>query len=216
REAFEHGERAYLKKLAASDEIDNFPPSTVILLVSALAHADAKESALEALRKAQRQHPADVWLNLALAEGLALEPATRAEAIGFYRAALACRPDSFAIHFILGHALQEQGKPRQAADLFRRATQLRPDSAWAHLLLGGALVRLDKLPEALAEFRRAVQLKPRSDPPTLPDAGGLRGPERLVELDDRLPAVLRPGSQPRDAAECARFAPVCRFPRLEA
>src|SRR5262249_5679366 len=150
REAFERGERAYLLKLAASDEIDRFPPSTVILLVSALARADAKESPLEVLRKAQRQHPDDVWTNMALAEVLSLEPATRGEAIGFYRAALACRPDSFAIHFVLGGALQEQGEPRQAAEVFRRATRLRPDSAWAHFLLGGALGRPGRLPPALA------------------------------------------------------------------
>ncbi len=215
REAFESGQRAYLKDLAASDEIDRLPPSTVLLLVSALAHADAKEIALGALRKAQRQHPDYVWTNLALAEILSVEPATRGEGIGFYRAALACRPDSFAIHFVLGHALQEQGEPRQAADVFRRATQLRPNSAWAHLLLGGALVRLDKLSEGLGEFRRAVQLKPRFDPLALPDADWFRQPERLVELDDKLLAVLRGEVQPRDAAEHAEFAFVCRFRGLE-
>src|SRR5262249_28193475 len=40
--------------------------------------------------------------------------------------------------------------------------------------------------------------------------------ERLVELDDRLPAVLRGESQPRDATERAEFALVCRFHELEA
>src|SRR5262249_44972521 len=155
----------------------------------------------EVLRKAQRQHPDDVWTNMALAEILSVEPATRGEGIGFYRAALACRPDSFAIHFVLGHALQEQGEPRQAAEVFRRATHRRPDAAWAPFPRGGALVALDRLPEALAEFRRAVQLKPRSAPPTLPDRDWFREPERLVELDDRLPAVLRGESQPRDDAE---------------
>jgi serine/threonine protein kinase/tetratricopeptide (TPR) repeat protein len=216
REAFARGERAYLQKLATSDEIDHFPPSTILLLVSALAHAGATESAVEVLRKAQRQHPDDVWTNMALAEVLSVEPATRGEAIGFYRAALACRPASFAIHFILGHALQEQGKPEQAAELFRRATQLKPDSPWAHFLLGGALVRLDRLPEGLAEFRRAVQLQPRFDAPTPQGADGLRPIKRLVELDDRLPAVLRGEVQPRDAAERAEFALACRFRELEA
>jgi tetratricopeptide (TPR) repeat protein len=216
REAFERGERAYLKKLAASDEIDRFPPSTVLLLVSALADADAPESALAVLRKAQRQHPDDVWTNMALAEILSVEPATRGEGIGFYRAALACRPGSFAIHFILGHALQQHGKPRQAAEVFRRATQLKPDSLWAHMLLGANLACLNELPEALAAFRRAVQLKPRFDPATRQDASGFREAECLVELDDRLPAVLRGESQPRDAAERAGFAVVCRFHRLDA
>jgi tetratricopeptide (TPR) repeat protein len=171
---------------------------------------------LQVLRKAQRQHPDDVWTNIALAQVLSAEPATRGEAIGFYRAALACRPHSLAIHFLLGNTLHEQGKPRQAAEVFRRTTQLKPDSPWAHMLLGGALVQLNKLPEALAEFRRAVQLGPRFDPPAQQDADGFRQIQRLVELDDRLPAVLRGESQPRDAAERAGFAFVCRFHGLDA
>src|SRR5262249_59241376 len=126
------------------------------------------------------------------------------------------RRETSATPSVRGGPPREQGEPPRAAEVFRRAPRLSPDSAWAHFLLGGALVRVERLPEALAEFRRAVQLKPRSDPPTLPDAGGLRGPERLVELDDRLPAVLRRESQPRDADECAEFALVCRFRELEA
>jgi serine/threonine protein kinase/tetratricopeptide (TPR) repeat protein len=215
REAFERGDRAYLKELAGSDQIDRFPPSTVILLVFALARTDGSETALTVLRKAQGQHPDHVWINLALAEILAAEPATKAEAIGFYRAALACRPDSVAIHIILGNILQEQGQARQAAEAFRRATQLKPDSPWAHLLLGAALVRLDKLPEALTAFRRAVQLKPR-DPPAAPDRDWFREPERLVELDDQLPGIIRGEYQPRDAVERAEFALACQFRELHA
>jgi tetratricopeptide (TPR) repeat protein len=216
REAFERGQRGYLEELAASGETDRFPPSTVLLLVSALAQADARDSARKVLRKAQRQHPDDVWTNLALAEFLFAGPATRGEAIGFYRAALACRPDSFAIHFILGHALQQQGNMRESAEVFRRATQLRPDSPWAHLLLGGALMNQGKLPEALAEFRRAVQLKRRLGSSSGSAARWFREPERLVELDDRLPAILRGEARPRDAAERAEFALVCQFRELEA
>jgi hypothetical protein len=216
REAFERGDRALLKELAASGDIDRYPPSTVVLLAHALAQADARGSALEVLRKAQRQHPEDVWMNLALADSLSEEVATRGEAIGFCRAALACRPHSLNIHFFLGHTLQEQGKAREATEVLRRAVQLKPDSAWAHLLLGDALGCLDKLPEALAEYRRAVQLKPRLDPLPPSDADWFRRAERLVELDDRLSAVLRGEAQPRDAAERAEFAFVCRFRDLNA
>jgi tetratricopeptide (TPR) repeat protein len=191
RKALERGERAYLTELAASDEVDRFPPATAILLVSALGRVDARESGLRVLRKTQEQHPDDVWTNLALGDTLSEKPETRGEAIGFYRAALACRPDSFAIHIILGHALQEQGKPRHAAAIFRRASQLKPDSPWAHVLLGNVLVCLNNASEALAAYRRAVQFKPRLDPPDLADQDWFRQAERLVELDDRLPAVLR-------------------------
>src|SRR5262249_2769730 len=120
REAFVRGERAYLQKLATSDEIDHFPPSTILLLVSALAHAGAGGGAAGVRRGPQRKPPDDVWTTMALAETVPAERATGGEAIVFYRAALARRPASFAIHFILGHALQEQGKPEQAAEVFRR------------------------------------------------------------------------------------------------
>jgi tetratricopeptide (TPR) repeat protein len=216
RDAIESGQGTLLMKLSASDEIDRLPPTTAFLLASALVSTGAKGTAVEVVRKAQQLHPDDFFINLVLAEALIQEPATRGEGIGFYRAALACRPQSFAVHLVLGHTLQEQGKARQAADVFRRATQLRPDSAWAHFLLGGALQHLDRLPEALDEYRRAVQLNLKFEPSAAPAPEWLREAERLVKLDDKLPAVLRGEVRPRDAAELTEFAFVCRFRELEA
>src|SRR5262249_776666 len=150
-----------------------------------------------------------------LAEGLREDDATRGEAIGFCRAALAARPHSMSIRFFLADALQQQGKVRQAVEVLREATRLQPDSPWAHLLLGYALAGADNLPEALAELRRAVQLKPRLGAATQQDADEFRQAERLVELYDKLPAVLRGDVQPRDAAERAEYADACRFRELE-
>jgi tetratricopeptide (TPR) repeat protein len=209
REAIVRGRLAELKELAASGEIDRLRPSTVTLLAGALARADAKPVAVEVLRNAQQQHSDDVWLNLALGGLLFEEPETREEAIGFCRMALACRPDSIAIHVMLGDALQRQERPHQAAAVLRRAARLNPDSPWVHLRLGEVLVSADRGPEALDEWRRAVQLKRRLDPQALPDADRFREAERLVDLDDRLPSVLSGDLRPRDAAELAGFADVC-------
>jgi serine/threonine protein kinase len=218
RDAVEHERATPMKELAASDEIDHLPPSTLVLLAYALIHFDARPSAVEMLRRAQQQHPDDVWTNLVLADCLSREPATSGEAVGFLRAALVGRPHSVIIRFFLGNALQQQGKPRQALDVFRRAAQLQPDSPWTHLLLGDALLCTDELSEALAEFRRAVRLNARFDapPPPEPDASWFRQVERWVELDDKLPVVLRGEAQPRDAAERAAYAFVCRLRGLEA
>jgi tetratricopeptide (TPR) repeat protein len=219
REAFERGQVTLLKELAASDEIDRLPPSTVGLLAYALAHFDARASVVEMLLRAQQQHPDHLWTNLALAESLSAEPATGEEAAGFLRAALACRPHSIIIRYFLGGALQQQGRPRQATAVFRHAVRLQPDSPWAHLLLGNALLCECRMPEALAEFRRAVQLNARLDAPAPPeptDASWFRQVQRWVQLDDRLPAVLGGEAQPRDAAERAEYAFVCRFHELEA
>jgi serine/threonine protein kinase/tetratricopeptide (TPR) repeat protein len=219
REALERGRLADLKELAASDEIDRFPPSTVILLADVLmgAGTGGRASAVAMLRKAQQQRPDDVWMNLGLAAILVARQETRSEAIGFCRAALAGRPHSFMIHLWLGQALTEDGKHREAAAALRRAAQLKPDSPWVHLLLGDVLASLEEDgPEALAEYRRAVQLKPGFDNAASPNADWFRRTERLVEADDRLPAVLRRAVRPRDAAERVDLAFVCRLRRLEA
>jgi serine/threonine protein kinase/tetratricopeptide (TPR) repeat protein len=215
REAFQHGQTAALKKLAASDEIDHFPPATLVLLANALVHADARDRAVEVMRLAQQQHPDDVWVNTVLGEALSQKPQTREEAIGFYRAALARRPHSFAIHFALGHALHKQGKPHEAAAVLRRAARLKPDSPRVYLLLGEIMEGAGKLPEALAEYRRVVQFRAQLDPTAL-SADWFRQIERLVKADDRLPAVLRGEVRPRDAAELVEFALACRFRELEA
>src|SRR5262249_52888265 len=148
--------------------------------------------------------------NLALAEVLSEKPATREEGIGFYRAAQACRPQNFAVLLALGNALLEQGWSRQAVDVLRRASQLKPDSAEVLCHLGEALLRLNQLPEGLAEFRRAVQLKPDLAAHWFPRVA------RLVELDNKLPAVLRGEAQPRNPVERAELAFVCQFHGLYA
>jgi tetratricopeptide (TPR) repeat protein len=171
--------------------------------------------AVEMLREAQRLHPNDVWANLALGEALSHKPESRGEAIGFCRAALACRPNSFAIHVFLGHTLKEHGRPRQAAAVLRRAAELKPNSYRVHLLLGDVLVDLEKGPQALAEYRQAVQLIPTIGP-NKQEADWFRQIQLLVEADDRLPAVLRREIQPRDASDRVELAFVCRLRKLEA
>jgi tetratricopeptide (TPR) repeat protein len=152
---------------------------------------------------------------MGLGSVLSQEQEAQGEAVGFCRAALACRPDSFALHLVLGDALRQQGKPLQAAAALRRAARLNPDSPQAHLLLGEVLTGLDRGPEALAEFRRAVQLRPSFDAAS-PDAERFRQAERLVEADDRLPAVLRGEARPRDAADRVELAFACHLRELYA
>src|SRR5262249_41541726 len=57
REALESGERQALEERAASDKVDGLPPSTLLLLASALMKAQARERAGAVLRRAQQLHP---------------------------------------------------------------------------------------------------------------------------------------------------------------
>jgi tetratricopeptide (TPR) repeat protein len=60
----------------------------------------------------------------------------------------------------LGNALQDLGKPAEAAVEYREAIRLQPDFPEAHNNLGVALQALGKLSEALAEYWVAIRLRP--------------------------------------------------------
>jgi hypothetical protein len=71
--------------------------------------------------------------------------------------------------------------------------------------LGSALRAQKKLAEAAAAFRRADQLVPNN--PLI--RNHLRQTERLLELDERLPAILAGKAKPRSPQEQAEFARFC-------
>src|SRR5262249_2005123 len=121
--------------------------------------------------QAQQQHPADFWINVRLA-GILLYPITDrvtvgqhrpevlAEAIGYFRAALALRPRSPHVYGDLGSALWAYGRPAEAEVVLRRALQLSPGFAAAYNNLGNALAAQGRLAEAVDAHRQAIRLKP--------------------------------------------------------
>jgi serine/threonine-protein kinase len=111
----------------------------------------------ELLRATQGRLPGDFWVNFLLGEVLYAKKRFD-EAVGFYRAALAVRPDAVAVLNNLGLALGAQGKVREEMAAYLRAIQLDPKLAKAHNNLGLALAAQGKLAEAVAAYRRAIQL----------------------------------------------------------
>jgi tetratricopeptide (TPR) repeat protein len=149
-----------LKELAAAD-VAALPPTTAVLLGDALASTGAVAEAVAVLRKAQRRHPADFWINHQLGSYLMqVRPARLEEAVGFYRAALALQPQNPGVLLNLGTALQARGKPDEAIAAYRQAIRLQPDFAPAHLNLGSALRAKGQLDEAVAAYRQAIRLQP--------------------------------------------------------
>src|SRR5262249_59505472 len=96
-------------------------------------------------------------VNYALGE--ALRERKPADAVGFYRAALATRPAVAKVHAEVAMALFRQGQYDEAILAHRRSIELEPDAA-SHNNLGICLRARGRLDEAMAEFRRAIELEP--------------------------------------------------------
>jgi serine/threonine-protein kinase len=110
------------------------------------------------LRQAQARFPADFWLNFDLA--LALNQSS-AEAVGFFRAALALRPQNPVVYYNLAHAFNTQGQLPEAIAAYRQAIKLDPRFSQAYVNLGNILHAQHQLPEAIAAYRQGIQLDPK-------------------------------------------------------
>jgi serine/threonine-protein kinase len=153
-------DRPTLEKLAAKPAVAELPPATLVLLAKALNREGARADALRVLQQAQRRHPGDLWINHDLAMMLMADrPPRSAEAVSYYRVALAARPHSPGILVNLGIALVAQKNPKEAESIFREALALKPEYAQAHNNLGVALKAQDKLADAETAFRKALEFK---------------------------------------------------------
>jgi tetratricopeptide (TPR) repeat protein len=149
---------ASLERLARSPAALAQPPVYVALLVRALRQNRRPWMAERLLRRVQLRHPADFWLNFDL--GNFLEgPSDIPEKIGYYRAALALRPDTFAVYTNLAKALDAQGRMTESLEAFRKAVNLQPNVAMGYYNLGTALGKRGQLPEAVRTVRKAVAIR---------------------------------------------------------
>ena len=149
-----------LVRLSREPQALEQPAAYVLMLAKIVAKTDRK-AAVDLLRRAQRRYPNDFWTNLTLGHHLMdSKPARPDDAIGFYRAALALRPDSPGAHVNLGMAFLEKGSLDEAAAAFRKALHFKRDYAEAHNDLGITLAQKGLLDEGLAELREADRLRP--------------------------------------------------------
>jgi Flp pilus assembly protein TadD/mono/diheme cytochrome c family protein len=83
-----------------------------------------------------------------------------ADAVRYFRGAVAARPDNPVALNGLGEALASAGNVNDAVGLFYRALQANPRSINAHDNLGEALIKLQRWEPAAAEFRQVLADKP--------------------------------------------------------
>jgi serine/threonine-protein kinase len=128
------------------------------------------------------------------------------EAVIAYRRAIDLKPDYVEAHNNLGFALSRLGLVDEAIACYRTALRLKKNHAAAHCNLGLALQATGQFAEALAALRRGHALGTGNPKQS---ARLVRACQRLLELDGRLPALLKGEVKPRDVAEGLGFADVC-------
>jgi tetratricopeptide (TPR) repeat protein len=158
RDAYRRGDAKAARELARNQEVLSQKPATVELLANILSANSDEALAIDLLRRAQQRHPTDFWIYERL--GRKLMSSKPAEAVGFYRAAAALRPESPGVHINLGRALHLEKKFAEAEAEYRRAMVLKADYVMPHHNLGNVLREQGKLAEAEAEYRTVVQMQP--------------------------------------------------------
>jgi serine/threonine protein kinase/Flp pilus assembly protein TadD len=154
RDALLRGDKKALEKLG-HEAVAERCPVTADLLARALYQLGMKEQAVEVLRRVQKSHLGDFWINQNLGQYLR-EVNQPKEAVRYFQAALALRPDSPGVHVNLSGALYFQGRFAEAEAECREALRLKPDYLTAYHNLGMTLRSQHKIAEAEAIFRKIV------------------------------------------------------------
>jgi len=202
-----------LASLASEADVARQPVSLLLSVGGHLCETGSG-AGVPFLRRIQSAHPADFWANFAL--GDALVAARDTSAIGYYRAAVALRPDAAIAHINLGSILADAGRIDESIACLRRAVALDASSSAARNNLALSLLDRHLAAEAVEHATVAVQLAPQQ-----PAMRGVLG-RALMEVGrwtEAAAAVRRglelcPESAPglramlaRDLAECeARLA----------
>jgi serine/threonine-protein kinase len=149
-----------LTEIATAAPIELLPAR--LLVAAAERLQDLGGDAVEFLKRVDREHPGDFGVNFRLGFAL-MTRQNPAEAVGYYQAALAIRPN-VVVCDNLAYALRASGKLDEAIAYCERAIRMDPSYAPAHNNLGLALKAQGKLDLAIGCFRRALELNPEFAP----------------------------------------------------
>jgi serine/threonine-protein kinase len=148
-----------LRELAAGAPVTEQSPQLLAVLGARLRAK--KIDAVPFLARVVAAYPNDFWANIEMGNAC-YEQKSAAEAVGYYRAALALRPQAVSIHYALGSLYLGLGSQRwdQSIAEYREAVRLDPANARYHNRLGIALAWKGCNDEALVEFREAIRIDP--------------------------------------------------------
>jgi serine/threonine-protein kinase len=141
--------------------------------------------------------------------GMSLNRQRKTGAADAFRRAVSLAPDFAVAHNNLGMTQAEQGKYREAETAYRCAIAAAPAFSIAHFNLAHAVGEQGRFDEALAIANKGNDLLPAKSPLRAMARPLLLRYQRCLDLEARLPAVLRGADQPANPAEITDFAEVC-------
>jgi serine/threonine protein kinase/Tfp pilus assembly protein PilF len=150
-----------LAALARDIDVRQQPPSFLISVANALPPKSPDR--LDLSRRVQAAYPGDFWANHGLGWDLA-QAGKDAEAVRYYTAALALRPDNLGVLLNRANALQRAGEWDAAFADLRRAIAVEPRFPDAHVNLGLALFAQGQPDEASKHYRMAIEIDPKFAP----------------------------------------------------
>src|SRR5262249_2233115 len=123
------------------------------------------------------------------------------EVVGYYRVAVALRPETAVAHNNLGCVLHELKRPEEAIIEYRKALEIDSQLAQAHNNLGLALLEQGRFAEARDATRRGLELFPQGHPlhPSL--TRRLQWCEQGLVLEKKLGAIRVGQEQAANNAE---------------
>jgi serine/threonine-protein kinase len=184
-------------------------------LAGVLAAEGRVDEAVGHFEQALRIDPKDAKAHYGLGAALAAKGRLD-EAIRHYEQALRIDPKYADAHLNLGNALDDKGQLDEAISHYQQAIRLVPTYAEAHCNLGHVLRRQGRFEEALAALKRGHELGSKQPGWRYPSGQWVRDAERLVALDQKLPAVLRGEARPADPAEQLGLARLCALKKRHA
>jgi serine/threonine protein kinase/tetratricopeptide (TPR) repeat protein len=182
RNALDSRKREILVELALSVDVAQLPPVSLALLGRALVGTTGAEISVSRLRpdalgkqqdkgsqpdpaetfllRAQRMHPDDVWVNIAVADYMYYRVGRYDEAARFYTAAQALRPRSPYLSYAVGLAYYCRNALAEAYAEFSKAIELNPDYQEARKARGILSVKLRQWDIVVEDFSKVIEAQP--------------------------------------------------------
>jgi serine/threonine protein kinase/tetratricopeptide (TPR) repeat protein len=159
RQLWLSGDVSGLTNLVRELRIDDLSPQLLTAVIRILPKRRGEAAPLLSL--AQARYPQDFWINYELGWAFRLSERFDEEALGYFRAALALRPESSWAHNSIGITFFSLNRLDEAISHYQEAIQL--DKGWAapHIALGQALLDKGRVDEAIGHLQEAMRLDPK-------------------------------------------------------